>query len=168
MKKERKILWSVDYNGIGFDSLGRRYFEDYQAAKEFASNTDYSDKPRKRTYTVERANEILEEQAAEDSYVEWKEENKYNFTSTIYFIKGRQNFDEEVDQQAYAWYMSDVKPPTKNEIIEDIANLIGKDDQMTKEEALKAIEEYDYANYGIYSIKEFAEAIYNATMKYYD
>lgn len=59
--KERKTLWSVDYTGIGYERIHRRYFETKSEAEEF-SNRDYHDNPVRRTYTKENADKIIKEQ----------------------------------------------------------------------------------------------------------
>ena len=66
MKNTRKTLWSVDYTGIGYNGIARRFFETYAEAKEFAKR-DYSDNPVKRTYTAANAAKVMDEQAAEDA-----------------------------------------------------------------------------------------------------
>lgn len=54
-------LYTVDYNGVGFLSVGRRFFTNMQDAKEFAK-MPLRDNPIKRTYTYTHAKQIIDEQ----------------------------------------------------------------------------------------------------------
>lgn len=58
---DKVTLYTVDYNGVGFLSVGRRFFTNMQDAKEFAK-LPLRDNPIKRTYTYTHAKQIIEEQ----------------------------------------------------------------------------------------------------------
>lgn len=62
-------LYTVDYNGVGFNSVGRRFFTNMQDAKEFAKKP-LRDKPIKRTYTYANAKQIIEEQDLLDAWAQ--------------------------------------------------------------------------------------------------
>lgn len=58
---DKVTLYTVDYNGVGFLSVGRRFFTNMQDAKEFAK-LPLRDNPIKRTYTYTHAKQIIDEQ----------------------------------------------------------------------------------------------------------
>jgi hypothetical protein len=58
---DKVTLYTVDYNGVGFLTVGRRFFTNMQEAKEF-SKMPLRDNPIKRTYTYTHAKQIIDEQ----------------------------------------------------------------------------------------------------------
>lgn len=58
---DKVTLYTVDYNGVDFLTVGRRFFTNMQDAKEFAK-LPLRDNPIKRTYTYTHAKQIIEEQ----------------------------------------------------------------------------------------------------------
>lgn len=70
---DKVTLYTVDYNGIGFNTVGRRFFTTIEDAKEF-SEKPLRDKPIKRTYTYANAKKIIEEQ---DQLDDWAQRGYY-------------------------------------------------------------------------------------------
>ena len=70
---DRVTLYTVDYNGVGFLTVGRRFFTNQQDAEEFAK-MPLRDKPIKRTYTYTHAKQIIEEQ---DQLDDWAQRGYY-------------------------------------------------------------------------------------------
>lgn len=60
-ESDKVTLYTVDYNGVGFSTVGRRFFTSLEDAKEFAK-MPLRDNPIKRTYTYTHAKQIIEEQ----------------------------------------------------------------------------------------------------------
>lgn len=70
---DKVTLYTVDYNGIGFLTVGRRFFTNIADAREF-SEKPLRDKPIKRIYTYANAKKIIEEQ---DQLDDWAQRGYY-------------------------------------------------------------------------------------------
>lgn len=70
---DRVTLYTVDYNGVGFLTVGRRFFTNKQDAEEFAK-MPFRDNPIIRTYTYTHAKQIIEEQ---DQLDDWAQRGYY-------------------------------------------------------------------------------------------
>lgn len=74
--ENRKTLYSVDYKTWGSDITRTRWFDNKDAATEFA-NQDYHDDPVAHNFKLDRANEIMEDQRMEDAYYIAKEKELF-------------------------------------------------------------------------------------------
>lgn len=72
-ESDKVTLYTVDYNGIGFNTVGRRFFTTIEDAREF-SEKPLRDKPIKRTYTYAHAKKIIAEQ---DQLDDWAQRGYY-------------------------------------------------------------------------------------------
>lgn len=93
----------------------------------------------------------------------------------MFFVQNRSAYDEEVNTYAFNCYynMSSVeelnteKCLSVEELMKDYINCAKEvEDRIdpdfhlkTEEEAWETLEDYDYANYGIFSVEEFAEGV---------